>query len=179
MSPINFDQLPSNKPTGNITEKGTYYGTIGKPEMRNPKTPASAGEPPKKPYLNFNLTLQNPDGTAAGKIWDKITESDHELPRYKLQRFITALGIPLVGSFELRDLVKIIDGKQLIVDVTVKTEEGRAPQAEVDVFSNEIYYPISAASEVWGDLANTPFIIDEADAIDAGVTPPETPPTEY
>lgn len=153
---INFNELPDNKPNA-IPEKGTYYATITKVQMTQGKDLS------KPPYLDLTLTLTKENGEAAGKVFDKIVESEHEVVRYKLKRFIQALEIPLTGSFELRDLAKIIINKKLIVDITKEENTGYAPKAVVDVFSNKIYYPMSEASEIF----DTPFI-NAPDADDAG-----------
>ena len=89
--------------------------------------------------------------------------------RYKLQRFITALEIPLSGTFELKDLCKIIPGKNFVVDIMREEREGQRPQGVVDIFTNEIYYPMSQASEIFEIVGGSPFI-NAADALDAQPT---------
>ena len=159
---INFDALPNGKPD-NVPTNGTYYANIEKAEMKPPK------DPTKKPYINVTLALKDKEGKSVGKIWDKITESDHDLMRYKLQRFITALEIPLSGTFELKDLCKIIPGKNFVVDIMREEREGQRPQGVVDIFTNEIYYPMSQASEIFEIVGGSPFI-NAADALDAQPT---------
>jgi hypothetical protein len=162
---INFDSLPNDKPYS-VPKKGTYYATIQKAELKMPQDPNK-----KKPYLNLTLQLKTADGKSAGKIWDIISESDHDLIRYKLQRLITALEIPITGTFELKDLTKIIVNKSLIVDVTVEEKDGRPPKGVVDIFTNEIYYPLSKASEIFGSPNDVPFEINASDAADAQQLP--------
>lgn len=113
---INFNSLPTDKPNA-LPENGTYYATIESAEMKQGK------DPTKPPYLNIALSLRDKNGKSCGKIFDIISESDKELVQYKLARFIIALDLAKLGSFELVDLVKIIKNKQLIVDV--KQEEAR------------------------------------------------------
>lgn len=162
---INFDSLPNSKPN-QVPPKGAYYATIEKAEMKQPKDTS------KKPYLALTFTLKGQDGKAYGKLFDNLFETDADLVRYKLGRFIKALQIPLTGSFELKDLCKIVVGKSLIVDVTEEKKDGYAPKAIVDVFANEVFYPMSEASNVFGTLAATgtdndvPFVF-EPDAADA------------
>lgn len=141
---INFSSLPTDKPV-NLPENGTYYATIESAEMKQGK------DPTKPPYLNIALAIRDKNGKSCGKIFDIISESDKELVQYKLARFVLALGLEKLGTFELVDLVKIIKGKQLIVDV--KQEEannGYPAKAVVDVFAGSIYYPMSDATTIFG-----------------------------
>jgi 5-formaminoimidazole-4-carboxamide-1-beta-D-ribofuranosyl 5'-monophosphate synthetase len=124
--PINFDALPNSKPNA-LPEKGTYYATIEKAEMKQPK------DPNKPKYINLMYALKTKEGKSVGKIFDGIYESDTDLMRYKLKRFIEALDIKL-RQFELKDLCKIIVGKNFIVDIMREEKEGQAPKAEVGLF---------------------------------------------
>lgn len=179
MCPINFNALPQNKPNM-LPEPGRYIAKIQKPEMRSSKD-----DPTKPQHLNMQLLLSNPDGTGAGSMFDMLTESDNEIPRYKLQRFITALEIPIVDYFELKDIAKIIDGKQFIVDITHDKKgvaQGYAPKAVVDLFTGEAYYPMSMASELFdmpfNIVDNSADIINAVDAED-GKQATSTPDIEY
>ena len=155
---INFNSLPTNKPN-NLPETGTYYATIDSAEMKQGK------DPTKPPYLNMSLSLKDRFGKAAGKVYDMLAESDKELIQYKIARFITALGLERLGTFELADLVKIIKNKQLIVDIKQEeAKDGYPAKAVVDVFSGSVYYPMSEAAEIFGDtpapVAATPKATD-------------------
>ena len=142
---INFDSLPINKPT-NLPEPGPYYATIDEAEMRKPH------DITKPSYLNLTLALKDSAGRNCGKMYDILSESDKELVQYKLARFLTALNLMNLGTFELADLVKIIKNKQLIVDVKIEeAKDGRPAKPVVDVFSGSIYYPMSVASEIFGN----------------------------
>lgn len=160
---INFDALPNSAPL-NMPPKGTYYATIDKAEMKAPKDPA------KPKYLNMQLALKTQEGKNAGKIFDMLFDSNHEVVRYKLRRFIEALELPIAGAFELSDLCKIVTGKQFIVDIT-KDEKANPPKAVVDVFTNQIYYPLSEASAIFGDSAVVINAPDAADANQSGDSP--------
>lgn len=141
---INFNSLPTDKPNS-LPETGTYYATIDSAEMKQGKDPL------KPPYLNICLALRDKQGKNCGKIFDIIAESDKELIQYKIARFLIALDLAKLGSFELQDLVKIIKNKQLIVDVKQEeAKDGYAAKAVVDVFSGSIYYPLSDASTIFG-----------------------------
>jgi len=158
---INFDSLPNEKPI-NLPNPGQYYFTIERAEMKAPK------DANKPDYLNMQLSLKTPEGKSAGKIFDIMTESDHEAVQYKIQRFIKALDIPISGTFELKDLSKIVTGKQGIVDITHKEDENYPTKAVVDIFSGDIFYPLSQASELFELPADdAPFTINESDAVDA------------
>ena len=163
---INFNTLPTNKPITEI-KPGTYFATVEKAEMKAPKDPS------KKPYLSLTFALTNEKGQSCGKIFDIIADSEHNLVRYKLQRFIVALELNITGNFELADLTKIVVGKKLLVDVTkdVKSEQ---PRMVVDMFKNMIFYPVSMASEILGLAA-----VGEINASDAVDTPIYNDDTEY
>ena len=141
---INFDALPSNKPS-ELPEAGTYYATIESAEMKQGK------DPTKPPYLNLSLSLKDKTGKGHGRIYDILSESDKELVQYKLARFLIALNLTNLGSFELADLVKVIKNKQLIVDVKQEeAKDGYAAKAVVDAFKGSIYYPMSDAKTIFG-----------------------------
>lgn len=141
---INFNSLPTDKPN-NLPETGTYYATIDSAEMKQGK------DPTKPPYLNIGLALRDKQGKACGKIFDIIAESDKELIQYKIARFLIALDLAKLGTFELQDLVKIVKNKQLIVDVKQEEpKDGYPAKAAVDVFSGSIYYPLSDAATIFG-----------------------------
>ena len=146
---INFDSLPINKPT-NLPDPGPYYATIIEAEMKK-------GHDITKPqYLNLTLSLKDSSGRNCGKMYDILSESDKELVQYKLARFLTSLNLMNLGTFELVDLVKIIKNKQLIVDVKIEeAKDGRPAKPVVDVFSGSIYYPMSAATEIFGATTTT------------------------
>ena len=159
---INFDKLPKDKPNV-VVDKGTYYATIDQAEMKSPK------DPQKPQYLSLTLNLQNVEGKSMGKVFDILSASEHELVRYKLARFIDALKIPLTGMFELKDLAKVVVGKKLIVDITTEEKEGYAPRAVVDIFTNQIYYSIDNASDIFD--STLPNTINASDAADAQESP--------
>ena len=163
---INFDTLPGNNPMGQLIPEGTYFATIDKAEMKAPKN-----DPSKPDYLNLQYTITDANGKSYGKLFDMLTESDSDVVRYKLKRFITALEIPITGTFNLKDLTKIIVGKRFIVDITIQSDKNRqyADKSVVDVFKNEIYYPLSEATAIFGTVtpdASEPEI-KASDAVDA------------
>lgn len=146
---INFDDLPNKRPdSGFKIVTGFLKGEIASAEIKDsPNTGAS--------YLALVIDLTDGAGKNCGKLWDNFFDSDKELPRYKLKRLIDATGIQLSGAFTLADLAKVLPRRKLIVDVTEDKKSDR-PRATVNVFDNEIYYPINT----WALLTEpdaTPF----------------------
>ena len=149
---INLNELPCTKPV-TVLPKGFYMATILKAEMKISKT--------GNPYLSLQYDL-NDGASKTGKLFDLQMESEKEFLRYKLQRFINALQLNLAGSFEMKDLCKLVTGKKLIVDVTSEDSD-RGEQNTINSFEHEIYYPISE----WASLkAGTSLdnIIDDVPA---------------
>lgn len=159
---IKFDALPSEKPY-NVIQPGYYYAVIDTAEMKQGK------DTTKPPYLNLKLKLKDKDGKNAGILFDSIFESEHNLMQYKLKRFLTAIGITFESEFELKDIQKVCTGKEFIVNTTIDKQEGKQDRAVVDLFSNEIYYNISAANEIFGEGATG--LINASDAEDSEETP--------
>lgn len=145
---MNFDRLPSDKPTNFVVPVGTYKAKISGAQMKQPKDP-------KKPmYLSFKLDLFNyKTGEKVGSIFDGLYDSEANLLLYKLKRFMIATDITL-SEFELSDLAKLINDKEILVDVKTEEQEGRQPRSVVDVTTNQIYYPVSEAATVFGDDAD-------------------------
>ncbi len=146
---INFSALPNSSPN-NIPDKGTYIGKIEVAEMKQGKDPA------KPKYLNIRYGLRTKDGVSAGKFFDIMTNSDHDLVRFKLRRFIEALELGITGDFKLEDLTKVLVGKEIILEITHDTK-GENPKAVIDVFSNEIFYPMAEAARVFDS-----WVVDES-----------------
>jgi hypothetical protein len=132
--PINFDALPQTKPEGGgnftLPEPGIHKAVIKEAVVKT----SSAGNQ----YLEVVLELES-----GGKIWDRIMDSDKPALQFKLSRFIRACRIPLSGSMEFSDMILLVKGVTLYADITHKenTWDGKTTmKAEVDLFSNEIYY---------------------------------------
>ena len=179
--PICFDALPQDKPVNALLEKGKYIAKIVGAEMRTPKNGGTD-------YLALTYELSGLDNTPAGKFWDNLFEVDKPIPRYKLQRLLTALGLTNLTTFELRDLVKVVNNKSLIVDIATDEKEN-PPKNVVDVFSGEIYYPIAERAAVtppqstFDEEDDSPFI-DAKDsrpetAVATAVEGNQTAPSDY
>lgn len=158
---INFDSLPSDKPFS-VPEPGTYFATIESAEMKQGKDSS------KPPYLNLKYKLKTVDGKSAGTLFDIMAESEHSLVQYKLKRFLQAIGVSFEGEFELKDIAKLCVGKEIIVDTKIEEgTDGKQDRAVVDVLTNEIYYNISEAKEIFGDVGVVSESINASDAKDA------------
>lgn len=152
---INYDALPSVKPSATVPA-GFYKATITAAEMRTSKNTGNT-------YLALTYDLNNGKENV-GKLFDMQFDSEKEFLRYKLQRFITALRLNLTGLFELKDLCKLVKGKQLIVDVTIEpAANGNPERNSVNSFEHELYYPVSEWASLTGAAA------DEVSASDADV----------
>lgn len=144
---INYDSLPSTKPAS-VLPAGFYKATIIKAEMRTSKNTGAN-------YLSLQYDLNNGKENV-GKLFDMQFDSEKEFLRYKLQRFITALRLDLRGSFELKDLCKLVTNKQLIVDVTIDpAKDGNPERNAINSFEHEIYYPISDWAAMTGAVPST------------------------
>lgn len=137
MSMISMNSLPTEKPSmGTIIPKGQYLAKIKKAEMRQPK------DDTKPMYFSAECDITDPvSGTAMGKFWINLFESEAPLARYQLSRFIYALELPIQGEFELKDLTKMVNGKELKVDIM--PEDKPEPQRSVVDITAECFYPAS------------------------------------
>jgi hypothetical protein len=154
---INYDALPSSKPQS-VLPSGYYMATIVKAEMKRSNNTGSE-------YLSLQYDLNNGAGVT-GKLFDLQMESEKEFLRYKLQRFLTALNLNLTGTFEMKDLCKLVNGKKLIVDVTVEENAQYGKRNTVNSFEHEIYYNVNE----WASLNAAP--VSPFDAVEDDVPAP-------
>jgi hypothetical protein len=162
---INFDTLPDKNPS--TLENGKYLLTILKAEMR------PSPDPERPPYLSLSCNIKDSKQQNRGKMYDNIIDSDSDLLRYKIRRFIEALEIPITsGNLELKDLAKIVPGKSYIADLMTERKEGKPPRTVVDIFSGEIYYPLKDASKYFEEaMASDDLPFNAPDAADAAAGP--------
>lgn len=159
---MNFDKLPDTKPAGFVVPEGTYKGIIADAKMMQAK------DTTKPMYLNYKIDLYNyKTGEKVGSIFDSQFESEKNLVLYKLKRFMLATDIKL-AQFELSDLAKLINGKELLVDVKTDHQEGKQDRSVVDATKNAIYYPLSEANTVFGD--DTEIVINASDSVEQPAT---------
>lgn len=139
---INFDKLPQDNPYA-LAAPGVYKAKIVEAEMRAPKN-----DPTKSDYLNIKYALFDKNNKSCGSLYDILSESDSSVVQYKISRFVRACGIPLTGSMELKDLAKIVKGKELALDVA-HDKKSDTPRAQVDLFTREGYYLLSEFDEIY------------------------------
>lgn len=160
MTMINMNSLPTEKPSmSTIIPKGQYLAKIRKAEMRQPK------DETRPQYFSAECDITDPvSGTEMGKFWINLFESEAPLSRYQLSRFIKALNLPIQGEFELRDLTKMVSGKELKVDIA--PEDKPEPQRSVVDISAQCFYPVvdptlQAAEEILsaGSTETTPPVM--------------------
>ena len=140
---INFNSLPTEKPTmGTVIPKGHYVAKIKKAEMKTPK------DETRPDYFSAECDITDPvSGTAMGKFWINLYESEAPLVKYQISRFITALHLPIQGEFELKDLTKMVNGKELEVDIAPEErKDGKPAQKSVVDINNECFYPVGASA---------------------------------
>ena len=136
---INMNSLPTEKPSmSSVIPKGCYIAKIVKAEM---KTPRSG----KADYFSAECDITDPvSNTDMGKFWINLFESDANLPRYQLARFIRALNLNIQGEFELKDLTKMVNNKSLMVDICPDKDNERSI---VDITA-DCFYPLESKSEI-------------------------------
>jgi len=179
---INFNKLPSDTPYA-VPKAGFYLAKITKAEMKNPKDTA------KPPYLNLTMKLTDGEGKSAGNLFDGQYESEAAVMQFKLQRFMTALGLTGLTTFELKDLIKLVADQELVVEVenTVDNRDKDLPvekqriRAQARLFGSDIYWHKSEFRTLLQEAAGTeapdpddkdvPFDFDAAD----GEVPPAPP----
>lgn len=130
---INMNSLPTEKPSmSSVIPKGSYIAKIVKAEMRTPKSG-------KNDYFSAECDITDPTSNMSmGKFWINLFESEANLPRYQLARFIKALKLNIQGEFELKDLTKMVNGKSLIVDICPDKDNERSM---IDI-SADCFYPL-------------------------------------
>lgn len=177
--PISFDSLPTERKY-DCRDAGLYLAEIESAKF-NPAT----GDKKENICVVFKFIDKDgkPDGLPSSKLWDYFYYmSDKELPRYKFARLLIAAGMNMAGAtFEPKDIVKVLPGKRMILDVKIGTNNRTGQdQNEIEVFKGDMYYPVSEWAALTGGQeaaasADTPtdngddlpFNIDAPDASDA------------
>ena len=127
---INFDDLPkTNDSATTLLDNGVYRCKIKEAKI-----------PTGKDYLAVTFTIVENGKTVT--IFDNFFDSDKPLPRFKLAQLIRATKIPLTGSFDLKDLPKIIVGKELMAAIKQEQNEGYAARNVVNAFDDDIFTPL-------------------------------------
>jgi len=157
---INFNSLPTEKPAmGTIIPKGHYLAKIRKSEMKTPKNET------RPDYFTAECDITEPaSGASMGKFWINLFESEAPLVRYQLSRFIQALRLPIQGDFELKDLTKMVNGKELEIDIMPEERnDDKPPQRSVVDISAECFYPVGTSAAV-AETAGVPVDFPEPQA---------------
>ncbi len=105
---MNFDALPKDKPRQNNVTDGRYTAVVFDAKM----TPSKST--PGTEYLNVSFKLDK-----GGFVNENYFDSDKPFIMYKLGRLLKACGVTLSGTGSLKDVAKVIKGKNVIVDVAV------------------------------------------------------------
>ena len=172
---INFDRIPTENPF-TLPEPGIYRARIAEAKMTPSKTPG------KPPYIAVKYELLDKFGKKLSTVYDNIVESDHPAVLYKTGRLILALGLNLTGDVELKDLCKIIVGKELCMEITHEADN-RNPddrtkdRAKPKLFGSEVFWPIKDAARLIGDV-ELQSTDDEALPFDVGDEPTAMPDAE-
>ena len=143
---MNFNELPAEKPESNLIRENYAIAKISSAVAGVGTGPNTKGQP----CLKLTLDCRTFDGSVTAKVWETLYESDKALLRYKIRRFIEALKLQLVGEFTMNDLAKVVNGKELIVALKVEQNPGYAPRNVVDVFDDNIFYPMSELGTLSG-----------------------------
>lgn len=149
---INFNSLPTEKPSiGTIIPKGRYLAKIKKAEMKSPKKET------KPDYFSAECDVTDiASGQSMGKFWINLFDSQAQLVQWQIHQFITALRLPIQGEFDLSDLTKMVNGKELEVDIMPEERnDNKEPQRSVVDISADCFYPVSA-------MATTPEVMNVA-----------------
>ena len=171
---ISYDSLPDSKPTGYFKEPGIYKAKIITAEMRK-------GQTSGKNYLSITYELTDKNNKPAGKFFDNFFDVDKEIPKWKIKRFITAIGLTGLTTFELSQLTKICVNKTILVDIGVDSKD--KDKNVVDVFTGDVYYPEAEWLANTGSAEDilsggTTPTINALDAVDAGDVP-DTDSADY
>lgn len=150
MAMIDFNTLPrENSSQYAVIPKGSYLAKIMKSEMK------ASSKPGKPDYFVAECDITDPiSNTGMGKFWINLFESEANLPRFQLRRFIEALRLNITGQFELKDLTKMVNGKSLIVDICPNKEGDRSV---VDI-SADCFYPVESNMDTVTQEINDVFM---------------------
>lgn len=143
---INFSELPKDNPFS-VPKPGLYLATIKKAEAFQPKDTS------KPEYLAVTYEVVSAEGKKCGNVFDNFFESDSDVVKFKLGRFVSALKLPIVGEMTFKDFAKVLPGRTLVIDIKNVPDDYRgngAMKAEVDLFAREAYYPTEEFESLTG-----------------------------
>lgn len=169
---INFDAIPDKNPSGAI-DPGTYKFKVTKAEMKQPKDLA------KPLYLEVAMNMTGMDGKG-GSFTDKFFESDSSFLLFKLKRFVQSMGVQLTGGVELKDIAKLVVGKEgvAVINHGENTYKGVTKmEAQIDLFNSDCYYHIDEWAKFCADAGVSADAPVETQEDTAGTQAPTT--TDY
>lgn len=142
---INFNALPTSANT--ITPVGLYRAKIEKAEMRQAYIPTEPME------LSMTCTLYDYKGKDCGKFFDTLKDNGKDAQLFKIGQFVKAIGLELTGSVELKDMCKLIQGKEFIVDISHYTNPTtNNTKAQSNIFGNKgCFAPVSEFAALLGE----------------------------
>lgn len=162
---INFNALP--KESGSGMKPGPYHCKVVDVKMRDPKQPEDQTAPRKKQYMQLTYELYDINGNKKGKMFDSFFDSDAQALQYKLGRLNYAAQLNLTTEIELKDLSKLMPGKEYVV-ITKKQIDNRTKEEngflEADLFGSEIFFRLDEFAEVAGPADDDlPFAATDAE----------------
>lgn len=170
---LDFTKAPTTNPFA-LIPKGYFIFTVSNAEMRSGK------DTTKPPYLNVTFSLTDAQGAKVGNLFDIFTESEQPAALYKLQRFLTAVGLDLSQSksIELRDIAKMILGRKGVLEVEHTTQKDRpeqGPRAQVKLFGSECFWPLDQFASLIAGTASAQATAPADVPWDDSLIPPVDP----
>lgn len=160
---INFNALPQESGSG--MKPGPYKCKVVDVKMRTPKPKEGVQG---KDYMQLTYELSDINGNKKGKMFDSFFDSDSQALQYKLGRLNYAAGLNLVNEIELKDLAKLMPGKEYGVitkeQVDYRTKEKNG-FLEADLFGSEIFFRLEEFAELVppADDSDLPFTAPDAE----------------
>ena len=130
---LNFDAVPMNNPMGYVNP-GLYLGTIKKREVKEDQKTS-------KEILTVTFDLTDKDGKKAGTFTEFCRDLDKQIPMYKLNRLMMALGVQLSGEIELRLVANMIKIDEVVVlEIGDNTYNG-VTRSQIQVANSQCFWP--------------------------------------
>lgn len=144
---IQFNALPTDKPSQNTVKNGRYTAKVFKTEMRTSKETGNE-------YLNVSFLC---DG--GGFVNENYFDSDKPFLQYKLGQLLKACNVNLEGEGTLKDVAKVIKDKKVIIDVVVNDKGYGALDYSGN---NDGIYPVGSTSNNDSEAAELDAELDQA-----------------
>lgn len=144
---IQFNALPTDKPSQNTVKNGRYTAKVFKCEMRTSKETGNE-------YLNVSFLC---DG--GGFVNENYFDSDKPFLQYKLGQLLKACNVNLEGEGTLKDVAKVIKDKKVIIDVVVNDKGYGALDYSGN---NDGIYPVGSTSNNDSEATELDAELDQA-----------------